>query len=137
MIKCIVVGFVSAYVLALVEAIFSREKMGNKVESKLEMRCSDGAWYDGTLRVSPRDKYTIIVHFNDFDEDEDETFSKWDVRDPAKLRSKVRVQSIQLQDQQCKSVSKDQKICGCLDNGEERKYYDAEVTGVSTDFLLF
>jgi hypothetical protein len=105
--------------------------MGDDAESNLEMRCTaDEAWYDGTLRVSPESKDLIVVHFNDFDDDEDETFHRSELLDPARLRSRVRVRSLQLQDAQCNIVYEDQKICGCLDDDEDRKYYDAKVTTV-------
>lgn len=110
--------------------------MGEEAESNLEMRCSaDEAWYDGTLKIS-RDSKSIVVHFNDFDDDEDETFDRSELEDPEKLRSRVRMRSVQLQDSQCRRVYDRQKICGCLDDGEDRKYYDAEVSSVSACFLL-
>ncbi len=111
--------------------------MGDEPESNLEMRCSDGAWYDGILRVSPVSKDLIVVHFNDFGEDDDETFHRSELRDPAKLRSKVRVRSVQLQDSQCRTVYETQKVCGCFDDGDDRKYYDAEVTSVSANIFSF
>lgn len=112
--------------------------MGEEAESNLEMRCSaDEAWYDGTLRVSPDSKDLIVVHFNDFDEEEDETFHGSELSDPAKLRSRVRVRSVQLQDSQCRRVYETQKICGCLDDGEDRKYYDAKVISVSVFLPCF
>lgn len=106
--------------------------MGDDAESNLEMRCTaDEAWYDGTLRVSPESKDLIVVHFNDFDDDEDETFHRSELLDPARLRSRVRVRSLQLQDAQCNRVYPGQKICGCLDDDEDRKYYDAKVTTIT------
>lgn len=98
------------------------------MDSNLEMKCSvDEAWYDGTLS---RVKGQIIVHFKDFDEDE-ESLEMSVLTDPAKLRSRVRVRSTQLQDSECKKVRTNQRICGCLDDGENRRYYDAEVVSVS------
>lgn len=97
------------------------------MDSNLEMKCSvDEAWYDGTLS---RVKGQIIVHFKDFDEDE-ESLEMSVLTDPAKLRSRVRVRSTQLQDSECKKVRTNQRICGCLDDGENRRYYDAEVVSI-------
>lgn len=110
-------------------------KMGGDAGSNLEMRCSvDEAWYDGTLGFETEAKDFVKVHFNDFGEDEDETFPTSILFDHVDLIKRVRVRSQQLQDTQCSLVGEGKFICGCLDDGEDRRYYDAKVVSVSACF---
>lgn len=109
-------------------------KMGGDAESNLEMRCSaDEAWYDGTLGFGTEAKDFVKVHFDDFGEDEDETFPSAILFDPVDLKKHVRVRSQQLQDTQCSLVGEGKFICGCLQDGDgaDRRYYDAKVISVS------
>jgi len=98
-------------------------------ESGLEMYCAeDGAWYDGSLSLASENR--VRVHFTNFDSDEDEYWEPGTLEDPSKLLQRVRVSSEQLQDTQCRTVAKDTPVCGCYEDGDSRKYFDARVVQV-------
>ncbi|CAK9882839.1 unnamed protein product [Sphagnum jensenii] len=98
-------------------------------ESGLEMYCAeDGAWYDGSLSLASENR--VRVHFTNFDSDEDEYWEPGTLEDPEKLLRRVRVSSEQLQDTQCRTVAKDTPVCGCYEDGDSRKYFDAKVVQV-------
>lgn len=98
--------------------------MGNRNKITIEAKSEDEAWYPCSLKFKGNE---VLVHFLDYDSDEDEIWDINSLKTRTDVLNRVRVTSEQLQDQECVNLSVGMRVCALKELDDERKYFDATV----------
>ncbi|KAL2649779.1 hypothetical protein R1flu_017907 [Riccia fluitans] len=122
----------------------TRRKSGRKnvvPAPPLEVRSLvDDGWYDGSVSLiidgnsaKSAENRKVRVHFQGFHVTLDEFWGPEILSNEQEIRYRVRLQSHQLQDQECNLVAPDMVVCANFisPDGEDIKYYDAVVAQVT------